>query len=173
MNNHFWNYFESGMLPIDFDLSDDARLTVATHSSSLIASMVSIQIVHSIYFEMDALVSVSDIVWIQRPRSPWRLLMFPTIQKVIFVFFCSAAAKNTNILNNRRVPWRLPKIKNVSPFLFSFYAHWNNRLNRVGWTLCVRGALFLALFLSLCMFWFLYPYHTAVRALYVRNSDVC
>lgn len=173
MNNHFWNYFESGMLPIDFDLSDDARLTVATHSSSLIASMVSIQIVHSIYFEMDALVSVSDIVWIQRTRSPWRLLMFPTIQKVIFVFFCSAAAKNTNILNNRRVPWRLPKIKNVSPFLFSFYAHWNNRLNRVGWTLCVRGALFLALFLSVCMFWFLYPYHTAVRALYVRNSDVC
>lgn len=50
------------MLPIDFDLSDDARLTVATHSSSLLASMVSIQIVHSIYFEMDALVSVSDIV---------------------------------------------------------------------------------------------------------------
>lgn len=35
------------------------------------------------------------------------------------------------------MPCRLSKINCVSPFFyFPVYAHWNNRLNRVGWTAC-------------------------------------
>lgn len=85
--------------------------------------------------------------------------VFDAVHKVMFV---------ENILNNRRVPCRLSEIKNVSPFLFSFYAHWNNRLNRVGWIHCV----------SVLVLTLLPLFHTdrvciMLGGIIRANSDVC
>lgn len=84
---------------------------------------------NSFLIHLSALIqSIQCKMYLNRFGAFWCLLR---IHKVIFL--------NIYILNNRRVPCRLSKIKYVSPFFILFfpvYAHWNNRLNRVGWTVC-------------------------------------